>query len=201
MNNNKPTKEQQEFITFLKKKYKDLDEKKLKQLKESGQLEKDAAEFKKAKEQTQKAQAQKAAHGTKLDYIKAISHKCPEGQELYYFKVGGKVGCGCKGKIMQEGGKTKESVIDKFKKAQKGVKIEPSDTIHTKKFGVRNLNDKKNIKNIKKLTNDEYKKLSEDERTRIHYKDAERESKEVKEKKCGGKMKKHQIGGKIRVIC
>ena len=98
MNNNTLTKEQQEFIAYLKKKYKDLDEKKLKQLKESGQLEKDVAEFKKAKEQAQKAQTQKAAHGAKLDYIKAISHKCPEGQELYYFKVGGKVKCGCIGK-------------------------------------------------------------------------------------------------------
>ena len=198
MNNNTPTKEQQEFIAYLKNKYKNLDENKLKQLKESGQLEKDAEEFRKAKSQSK---TKKAAHGAKLDYIKAISHKCPEGQELYYFKVGGKVGCGCIGKKLQEGGKTKESVVDKFKKAQKGVKIEPSDTIHTKKFGVRNLNDKKNIKNVKKLTNDEYRKLSGDERTRIHYKDAERESKEVKEKKCGGKMKKHQTGGKIKVIC
>lgn len=199
MNNNTPTKEQQEFIAYLKNKYKNLDENKLKQLKESGQLEKDAEEFRKSKSQSK---AKKAAHGAKLDYIKTISHKCPEGQELYYFKVGGVVNCGCKGKkLMQEGGKTKESVVDKFKKAQKGVKIEPSDTIHTKKFGVRNLNDKKNIKNVKKLTNDEYRKLSEDERTRIHYKDAERESKEVKEKKCGGKMKKHQTGGKIKVIC
>ena len=148
MNNNTLTKEQQEFIAYLKKKYKDLDEKKLKQLKESGQLEKDVAEFKKAKEQAQKAQTQKAAHGAKLDYIKAISHKCPEGQELYYFKVGGKVKCGCIGKKLQEGGKAKESAVDKFKKVQKGVKIEPSDTIHTKKFGIRNLNRDKNLPKI-----------------------------------------------------
>ena len=120
MNNNTITKEQQEFITYLKNKYKNLDENKLKQLKESGQLEKDAEEFRKSKSQSK---AKKAAHGTKLDYIKTISHKCPEGQELYYFKVGGVVKCGCTGKkLMQEGGKTKESVVDKFKKTSKEVK-------------------------------------------------------------------------------
>lgn len=195
--NNKPSKEEQaiqkEFVAFLKKKYGDkLDEKKLQQLKESGQIEKDIQEFKKAKQQEQKVQAQKAAHGAKLDYIKTISHKCPEGQELYYFKVGGKVGCGCKGKKMENGGE----VPQKFKKT-KVIKIEPSDTIHTKQFGIRNLNRDKQLKNIPQLTNEQYRKLSNSEQLRVHEKDEEREA---KKQKCGGKVKKHQQGGSLNGI-
>ena len=188
MNNNKPTKEQQEFIAYLKKKYKDLDEKKLKQLKESGQLEKDAAEFKKAKEQTQKTQTQKAAHGVKLDYIKTISHKCPEGQELYYFKVGGKVGCGCKGKkFMQDGGKTKESIVDKFKKS-KGNPIQGMKK--TAKAAAES-----SVKTAKA------KQWSDMHKRTIKASGMTKDKDWVEGDKCGGKVKKHQIGGKIKVIC
>lgn len=60
---------------------------------------------------------QKAAHGTKLNYFRSLKNQCPEGEELYYFKKGGSVGCGCKKK--EDGGQVttaKEgSAVAKFK--------------------------------------------------------------------------------------
>lgn len=50
--------------------------------------------------------SKKAAHGAKLQYIKSISHKCNDDEELVYFKRGGRVDCGCRGKKMEDGGKT-----------------------------------------------------------------------------------------------
>ena len=66
--------------------------------------------------QEMQGQSQKAAHGAKLNYIKKLSHKCADDEELYYFKKGGSVDCGCK-KKMEDGGKTtkKKSSIDDFK--------------------------------------------------------------------------------------
>jgi len=68
-------------------------------------------------------QSQKAAHGAKLNYIKKLSHKCADDEELYYFKKGGSVDCGCK-KKMEDGGKTtkKKNSVNEFKnrKIKKG---------------------------------------------------------------------------------
>lgn len=174
---NKPTKEQQEFVAFLKKKYGNtLNEKKLQQLKDSGQLEKDIEEFKNSK----KTQAKKAAHGAKLDYLKAISHKCPDGQELYYFKVGGRVDCGCKGKKMEEGGKAEETGVQRIVRKVK-------DKIEKKKQNLQN----------KPLTEEERKKAQEWSK---EYKRTMKASgignrDWVEGDKCGGKVKKHQTGG------
>lgn len=67
------------------------------------------------KEQTK--QAQKAEHGTKLQYLKSLKNKCNEDEELVYYKKGGSVKCGCKKK--EEGGeinKTKSgNPIERFK--------------------------------------------------------------------------------------
>lgn len=49
--------------------------------------------------------ARKAQRGAKLNYIRHLSHKCAEDEELVYFKKGGRVGCGCKKK--EDGGKVK----------------------------------------------------------------------------------------------
>lgn len=75
--------------------------------------------------------AKKAAHGAKLEYIKSISHKCNDDEELVYFKRGGQVGCGCKKKKMEDGGKAetsnnstwKDKFKQKIKKNCKGIKI------------------------------------------------------------------------------
>ena len=66
----------------------------------------------------------KASKGTKLDYIKMLHGQCPEGYEMTYFKLGGKV-CkkcqkieeACKGKKMKCGGES--PVVSEFKKKKK----------------------------------------------------------------------------------
>ena len=82
-----------------------------------------AQKYQQWKEAKKKKQATKAAHGAKLDYVKSLKHVCPEGQELYYFKKGGNIECGCKGKIMEKGAKVEEAkcgAVAKFKKVKKG---------------------------------------------------------------------------------
>ena len=73
-------------------------------------------------EKDQAQQAQKAAHGAKLQYFRNLKNKCAEDEELVYYKKGGKVDCGCQKK--QKGGDIppkKQSAVDKFK-AQRRTK-------------------------------------------------------------------------------
>ena len=66
----------------------------------------------------QKTQA--AKHGAKLNYIKSLKHQCAENEEVYYFKKGGSVGCGCKKK--EDGGeikKAEQGAVAKFKSTRK----------------------------------------------------------------------------------
>lgn len=70
-------------------------------------------------QQTLQQGVQAARHGAKLNYIKFLKHQCAEDEELYYYKRGGSVDCGCKKKqIMQDGGKTNQSTVDKFKSSR-----------------------------------------------------------------------------------
>ena len=78
------------------------------------------------------SQAQKAAHGAKLQYFRDLKHKCGEGEELVFYKKGGSVECGCKGKVMEKGGEVKKAstgtAIDDFKKKkqqEKGTTYDP----------------------------------------------------------------------------
>lgn len=79
------------------------------------------AQYQKEKAQASAQQTKEAAHGTKLNYFRSLKNQCPEGEELYYFKKGGSVGCGCKKK--EDGGQVntaKEgSAVAKFKAARK----------------------------------------------------------------------------------
>lgn len=64
-----------------------------------------------------------ALHGTKLQYFKKLKHQCADDEELYYYKKGGSVDCGCKKK--EDGGEVKKaglgcSTVDKFKAVRKG---------------------------------------------------------------------------------
>ena len=66
---------------------------------------------------------QSAAHGAKLQYIKSLKHKCADDEELYYYKKGGSVGCGCRKK--EDGGEVTKaskgcSAVEKFKAIRKG---------------------------------------------------------------------------------
>ena len=71
--------------------------------------------------QALQGQTRAARHGAKLNYIKSLKNQCPEGEELYYYKKGGSVGCGCKKK--EDGGEIekaqKGSVIQNFKNRAK----------------------------------------------------------------------------------
>ena len=80
-------------------------------------------EVKKYYAQYQKEKKQMALHGAKLDYIKTLKHQCADDEELVYYKVGGKVDCGCK----KKGGEMKPEkecgggAVSKFKKARKAL--------------------------------------------------------------------------------
>ena len=68
----------------------------------------------------QQAQAQKAEKGAKLNYIKSLKGRCPEGEELVYFKKGGMIDCGCQKKA--KGGEVEEqptNAVQEFKKKRK----------------------------------------------------------------------------------
>ncbi len=67
--------------------------------------------------QAVQSKTQAARHGAKLNYIKSLKHQCPDDYELYYYKKGGRVGCGCKKK--EDGGQVtapkKQNAIKEFK--------------------------------------------------------------------------------------
>lgn len=61
--------------------------------------------------------------GAKLEYLRSLKGECPEGQQLVYFKQGGRV---CKKCIEAAGGakvKGKEAIEEFKKKACGGVKV------------------------------------------------------------------------------
>ena len=124
---------QKEFLSWCKSKNKSpKTEDETKQLFVAFMKEKHPEEYKQAVQNQQKqqqAQAQKAAHGAKLNYFKSLKNQCAEDEEVVYYKKGGSVGCGCKKK--EDGGQVttaKEgSAIAKFKatrKMQAGKKME-----------------------------------------------------------------------------
>ena len=85
--------------------------------------------------QTIQKKTKKALHGAKLQYFKNLKNQCADDEELYYYKKGGSLGCGCKKKEI--GGEVRKaglgcSAVDKFKltrKAQSGIKNYTKDQI------------------------------------------------------------------------
>lgn len=157
--------------------------------------------------QTVQQKTQAARHGAKLNYIKSLKHQCAEDEEVYYFKKGGSVGCGCRKK--EDGGEVTKaskgcSAIKKFK-AERGkkvpeIQINPNDTIHLKNGEPRSLT-MKPIKTkegeIKPLSKEEYRKLPLKDKNKVDLKDAERGRQVAK---CGSKLKKHFNGGSLKRI-
>ena len=159
----------------------------------------------------QEIQSQKtsARHGAKLNYIKSLKHQCADDEELYYYKKGGSLGCGCKKK--KEGGEVEKAqngakAVDKFKRDQAA-----KDSIEA---NVHNNQDIQN--NVSGKTPGNYKKNKQGkmqwtpDRTKAPYKKTEKKEKGSKiEKNCGGsavtkfkmkcgdKLKKHFFGGTI----
>ena len=129
---------QQAFLQFLAQKsgaknQKEL-EKYVQSLGEDG-LKQAYAEF----QQVLQKQAQKAAHGAKLNYFKRLKNQCPDGEELVYYRSGGSVKCGCKkaseGMEMPAPKKkpNKNQVVNDFnkdyqKKKPNNTKLDPKTT-------------------------------------------------------------------------
>lgn len=60
----------------------------------------------------------KAKQGAKINYIRHLKGKCPEGEELVYFKKGGLMTCGCQKK--QNGAKLeKVNAVEEFKRRRR----------------------------------------------------------------------------------
>lgn len=86
-------------------------------------------------QQIQGQQAKKAANGAKLNYIKFLRGKCPDGYEMQYFKKGGQLCKECRKKVTvnEEGGEISDPVsaykcgrkMVKTKKACGGLKTKP----------------------------------------------------------------------------
>ena len=158
-----------------------------------------------------KSKVMEAKDGARIDYIKRLQGRCPEGYEVEKYMAGGCVKC--RKKAMAEGNK----VIDVFKdkcggKAKKRIKknedgntITKNDTIHTKK-GIYNLSNKKTP--YKKMTPSDYRKLSPSEQTRVDMKDqgsgraqseaAAARSNKIGKKLNGGTLVAFKCGGKAK---
>lgn len=80
-------------------------------------------EFSQVEQIAQQQMATSAAKGAKLNYIRSLKGKCPEGQEPIYLKNGGQCGCGPKKELKLENGDKVENKKDFFKKDKCGGKM------------------------------------------------------------------------------
>ena len=131
-------------------------------------------------QEMQAQQTQAAKHGAKLNYIKKLKHQCAEDEELEFFAKGGVIGCNCV-KKNQGGGKTesKKSALQQYKDKKKAVPVKRT---------------KAQQDSINKLSEEDYFNGTAD-----HTKPGTKKI-QLKKKECGGKMKKHQIGGTIETL-
>ena len=124
--------------------------------------------------------------GAKLQYYKKLKGSCPDGEEMVYFKEGGRICKSCQKKKQEETpmaqkGK-KMNPVEEFKNKKNDTN--PNDTVNTSK-GPRDLNGK--TKHPK--WNPAKEQNSFEERKRVAEKD-EKSGKKVFGSKCGSKMKK-----------
>ena len=169
-------------------------------------------EIGKAVIQALQGQVQKSLHGSKLTYLKSLKNQCPEGEELYYYKKGGSVGCGCKKK--EDGGQVKKdcggSAIAKFKAMRNG-----GDAPEKKKNQGPITQDNpsnKNVKPTQKFKNDYSSKRIKDSEEDYNKgitneADAAKSVKpkaKIASKSCGSKIvkkfKKHYKGGTLNLF-
>ena len=115
--------------------------------------------------------AQKARLGAKLNYLRTIKGSCPEGQELVYFKEGGRV---CKKCIQKNAYSSRGMAAVKAFKDKCGSKMKKKSC---KEFGGEIQSDKCGSKMKKKSCKEFGGNIESD--------------------KCGGKTKKHLFGGTI----
>lgn len=112
---------------------------------------------------------QMARLGAKLQYYKSLKGSCPEGQEMVFFKEGGRICKACQGKKMEDGGQTpkkKKNAVEEFKSKRKHINT--TDTIHHK-GEVYDLTGKH--KQYKKMDKKTYKKLPLSKKNDVDMKD------------------------------
>lgn len=144
---------------------------------------------------------QAARHGAKLNYIKSLKHQCAEDEELYYYKKGGSVDCGCV-KKEQKGGKTTKvnNSVEAFKKAR--GKANEADTVHVagKIYSTTNSDGSPVDKRFPAYSG----KVEQKDRQAAKAGNKDAKKRQFKQdmtssEKCGGKVKKHQGGGWIQM--
>ena len=97
-------------------------------------------EYAKFMQLMQQQQVQQRKFGGMLNYINKLRGQCPEGQELQFFKIGGKVCKKCAKKVtMEDSGKTPTNVVDAFKcdRKMKKKKCENGGLIDFDKCGAK----------------------------------------------------------------
>lgn len=182
-------------------------------------LEQAVKVFQQTQDINQAAQAftqsiQKAKQGAKLNYLKFLKHQCADDEELYYYKKGGSVGCGCKKK--EDGGEViKASTgVELFREDQKKKKQntkQQSKWTNTEDNELKKLSEKKNPtpqekQRLQQLRN----KFKNSSNTKDYEMEEGKKGMKV-EKDCGGavakfkaacgsKIKKNQQGGSLNGI-
>lgn len=179
-----------------------------------GDIQKAAQAF----SQVLQSKTQAAKHGAKLNYLKSLKNQCADDEELYYFKKGGSIGCGCKKK--EQGGELKEkkeSTVSKFKKACGGFKVKfmaggqspkKKNLDQASKDSIK-INDNQNMELMserpgKLIPNPKYDKGKTDDRAQLWVPDRTKApyKKEEKVKKdCGGSKIKLKKGDKVCPKC
>lgn len=109
---------QEAFIQFLAKKTGAKNQKELETAIQKMGEDGVKAAYQEFMQLIQQQQAQYAKLGAKLNYMKTLRGQCPEGYELSYYKVGGKMCKKCM-KKKQDGGEMPEDPIDQFKCGRK----------------------------------------------------------------------------------
>ena len=208
---------QEQFLQFLVQKSGAKSKKELedyvKSLGEDG-LQKAYEEF----AQVMQKQAKKAQHGTKLQYFRFLKNRCAEDEELYYYKKGGSLGCGCKKK--EDGGEVVRAsmgVIASFKEDQKKKKEQQQPQklkwTDAKEKELKTLSEKKTLTSqekqrlqqlrneFKNSSNTKDYELEEGKKGMKVEKDCGGSTVIAKFKaKCGTKMKKHEQGGSLNGV-
>ncbi len=177
---------QQAFIQFLAQKTGAKNQKELEtaiqRLGEDGVK----AAYQEFMQMLQEQQTQYAKLGAKLEYMRSLRGICPEGYELSYYKVGGKVCKKCM-KKQEKGGELPDDPVEQFKcgrktKKRPSKKYEGGEVEYNKKGG--------EIKDDKPL-NSTYDPKSFNKMTLAACGAKLKEAcKGIKLDKCGGKTKK-----------
>ena len=143
-----------------------------------------------AEELQKKTQA--ARHGAKLNYLKSLKHQCAEDEEVYYYKKGGKAGCGCRkkedgGELVKDSTKTSKAV-EAFKKRKQGIKKVQTDFSKDEEQYFKGMNPSN-------AGEERFKKQAP-----LPPNKKPKSTTEINKKACGSKLKKHFKGGSLNRI-